>query len=133
MSNITPQQSKFCRLIADGCSQSEAYMKAYPKTKTARAAESNGSRLMRNDKVKSEIQRLKSKTEAKETLTRQKKRQILAKIANGDKATAAIQAIKVDNEMTGDNAPIRVEGELSIKKAWDQISDTSGLPGRRKQ
>jgi hypothetical protein len=37
-------------------------------------------------------------------------------------------ALKLDNEMTGDNAPVRVEGEVTLGLIMAALASTTGLP-----
>ena len=135
MPNPLPsKQLRFCRAVANGSSYKAAYIQAYPDSSEL-ASETAGPRLFRNVQVKAEIKRLQDKTETKETLTRQMKRERLAKIALGKVGAAKVSdmnaAMKIDNEMTGDNAPIRVEGEITISGVWGRLKDTTGLPGEK--
>jgi|SRR5215217_331948 len=63
-------------------------------------------------------------------LTRQRKREILKGIANDPRKNpmARIAAIKTDNEMTGDNSPIRIEGEITLHTIFSSLGGTTGLP-----
>lgn len=63
-------------------------------------------------------------------MTRAEKRVLLKKIANDAKKSpmARIAAIKVDNEMTGDNAPVRIEGEITLNTIFQSLKGTTGLP-----
>ena len=135
MPNPLPsKQLRFCRAIADGSNHRTAYMHAYPDC-SEKSADAASARLLSNVRVQAEIKRLQDKTETKETLTRQMKRERLAKIALGKVGAAKVSdmnaAMKIDNEMTGDNAPIRVEGEITISGVWGRLKDTTGLPGEK--
>jgi hypothetical protein len=63
-------------------------------------------------------------------MNRQRKREILKAIANDSRKSpmARIAAIKVDNEMTGDNAPVRIEGEITLHTIFNSLGGTTGLP-----
>lgn len=128
MSRLTSKQLKFCRLVVDGKSDVDAYLTAYKCTQSS--AEKNAFRLRENEGVKEKVKSLQDKTETKETLSRQRKREILSEIAEEANDNVRVQAIKTDNEMTGDNAPIRVEEEITVKGIWDRLEDTTGLPVR---
>lgn len=63
-------------------------------------------------------------------LTRDKKRMILGSIAQDERApdTARIRAVEVDNTMTGDNAPVRIEGEITLHAIFTALKPSTGLP-----
>lgn len=62
-SELTDKQSVFCQLYVRSFNATNAYHKAYGCTRTA--AMTNGSRLLKNDKIKAEIERLKKEKVAK--------------------------------------------------------------------
>lgn len=62
-SELTGKQSIFCQLYVRSFNATNAYHKAYGCTRTA--AMTNGSRLLKNDKIKAEIERLKKEKVAK--------------------------------------------------------------------
>jgi len=45
-----------------------------------------------------------------------------------ERDTDRIQAIKADNDMTGDNKPIRIEGEITLNGILQGLKPTTGLP-----
>lgn len=63
-------------------------------------------------------------------MTRAEKRKILKKIANDTRASKVdrIRAIQVDNLMTGDNKPVRFEGEITLNGIFQALKATTGLP-----
>lgn len=75
---LSPQQLAFCDNIVDGLDQTEAYRLAYPKCKSGHAQ--SASALLRNPKIRAEIQRLRAATESERTLSRQEKREFLASV-----------------------------------------------------
>jgi phage terminase small subunit len=74
-------QRKFCQLVVDGVSQTEAYLQTYNGCKSRNAAGASATRMLRNVKIQKEIQRLRKDMENNKELTRLKKRQILCDIA----------------------------------------------------
>jgi len=81
-------------------------------------AASVASRLSKNAKVKAALDYLSKKAESKATLTRTRKREILAAIAEGSDPTEPnagekIRAVEADNRMTGDKAPGGVEAKVT--------------------
>lgn len=63
-------------------------------------------------------------------LSRAEKRRILKRIATDRKATRIdrLRAIQVDNLMTGDNKPVRFEGEVTLHTIFQALNGTTGLP-----
>lgn len=64
-------------------------------------------------------------------MTRAEKRRILKRIANDTKAPRRdrLMAIQVDNLMTGDNKPVRFEGEITLNGIFQALRATTDLPG----
>lgn len=94
----------FAQALADGLTESDAYKKAYnAKPSVARA---NASRLIANASVRARVDWLKRQNAKISALSRERKREILATIAEDKKldARARISAIQEDNRMTGDSA-----------------------------
>jgi len=132
---LTGPQKRFCLGIAEGLSQKDAYLKAYPKS-AKKSAEAAGSRLLSNVKVQQEVARLQKQVEEKSVLTRLEKRQFLARVVRADiasldrssdlvdewsetttqsggsekiKMVSKATAIQIDNRMAGHEAPEKVE------------------------
>jgi hypothetical protein len=63
-------------------------------------------------------------------LSRAEKRRILKRIATDRKASRIdrLRAIQVDNLMTGDNKPVRFEGEVTLHTIFQALAGTTGLP-----
>lgn len=63
-------------------------------------------------------------------LTRAEKRRILKRIATDRKAPRIdrLRAIQLDNLMTGDNKPVRFEGEITLHGIFQALTQTTGLP-----
>ena len=107
---LNDKQRAFCAHLVEGMSQTAAYVKAYGcKEETARRL---ASRLMTNDGVSAEIKRLRDIMDGQHCLRLLEKRRMLADIAR-DKESASpsdrMKAIEIDNKMTGQNAPEKLE------------------------
>lgn len=63
-------------------------------------------------------------------MTRAEKRRVLKNLAMNPKLPAIdrIRAIQVDNMMTGDNKPVRFEGEITLHGIFKALSPSIALP-----
>lgn len=108
---MTSKQLAFARGILDGKTGSDAYRAAYPDSKADNGVIARKAHVLStHPEIMAYIAQERAKLAEHGLLTRIEKRRILAKIAR--RAThkqGSIEAIKVDNAMTGDNAPQRVE------------------------
>ena len=95
------RHEKFAQFVADGKSEKEAYKAVYNcKDSTARI---EGSKLYTKPLVHARIEFLKAQNAKSAGLSREEKREILAKIArSGRYDNDRIRAIQEDNRMTGD-------------------------------
>lgn len=128
---LTPAQQLFADLIIAGGKPSECYSKAYPNsnlTGNALAVQANKGRALPN--VQEYIEKALAERRSEVLLTRDKKRQLLGGIAQSKTApyTARIQAIQVDNRMTGDDAPVRIEGEITLHAIFQALRPATSLP-----
>lgn len=145
---LTAGQRRFVRLWITGqYTKAEAYAEAYkrPATKSWAACKSLASRCWQSPRVQEAIQFLTSRENRKALLTRHEKRLFLAQVVRAhlpqDRAINPrspllkfdpLTAIKLDNEMSGDNAPVQVEGEITLGGILAQVSGNGGhLPGPR--
>lgn len=112
--NLSDSQRRFCQLVVDGRSHTEAYRQSYPNCKSPNAAGVSATRMLRNDKVREEIKRLRKMMDSKLGLTRLRKRQILRNIAEDESLPAhqRIQAIATDNKMMGHDEPNKVQVDI---------------------
>ncbi len=101
----------FCHHVVDGANGTEAYILAYAAKGSQACSRVQACRLLKNPDVVAYIEKLKQAAENKKTLVRIEKRIWLAKFVRDCKEDTGkrIKAIEVDNEMTGDNAPQKVE------------------------
>lgn len=128
---LTVKQQHFANLVLTGKPYTEAYAEAYPQSSLSRMAlQVEASRLAAHPKVEEYIDAAKAARRKETLLTRDKKRQILGGIALDGRAPdgSRIMAIKVDNEMTGDNAPVRVQGEITLHTVFESLGLSTGLP-----
>lgn len=131
MKRLTNNELAFANFIADGLSQSEAFRRAYPNSKlSGTPLRVQAHKVAHRPDVAAYINELRQKTEDAKLLTRKRKREILCRIATDSKRRASerIEAIKTDNAMTGDNKPVRIEGEITLYSILKQIAPTTGLP-----
>ena len=108
---LSDSQRKFCQLVVDGVSHTEAYLQAYDTCNKRKGASVSATRVLGYVSVQKEIERLRKDMENKKGLTRLKKRQILEDIATDTSLTAnlRIQAIATDNRMMGHDEPDKME------------------------
>jgi len=124
---------RFAQLVFSGANQSAAYQQAgYNPPGGIKSAYEMASRLARNVKVANYLHHLaviSARTERSATLSRQRKRELLCDIAEDSaKPGDRLSAIVVDNRMTGDDAPIRIEGEITLAGILSDLGPSVGLP-----
>lgn len=108
---LTQQEKNFVISIIAGAKRSDAYKVAYGKSEDYPDANlrSEAARAWKRPEVQRYYNRLMKKKEGEAVMTRHEKRTHLASIARNksERAVPRILAIKADNEMTGDNAPVK--------------------------
>ena len=128
---LTPQQLRFADAIIEGKAPSVAYRIAYPNgTPNTQTVAKESHTLRNHPKIAAYIEECLADRRREVLLTRDKKRQILGSIALDKTAPkqARIAAIKEDNVMTGDAAPVRVEGEITLFGIFRSLAPAVGLP-----
>lgn len=128
---LTPQQLRFADCIIEGMNPSDAYRAAYPnQSLSANALKVEASRAKNHKKISAYIDECLAERRREVLLTRDMKRQILGGIARDKQAprNSRILAIKVDNDMTGDSAPVRIEGEITLFGIFQALQPATGLP-----
>jgi uncharacterized protein (UPF0147 family) len=128
---LTPAQRLFADYVIEGKGKSEAYKLAYPNGTPNRLTVAKEAHTVSNlPHVAEYIAEALTERRREVLLTRDAKRQILGSIARDPKAPrqARIMAVKTDNEMTGDNAPMRVEGEITLHTIFRALTQSKGLP-----
>lgn len=108
---LTGKQRAFAECILNGMRPAQAYREAYKSNMTPAATSVEAQRTLRVPHVAHFIETERAKMDAAALLTRVEKRKHLATIVRNGKGRAGdrIRAIEVDNAMTGDNAPQKVE------------------------
>jgi len=119
-SELTQKQIDFAHYLVSGLTLTEAYRRTHRvgerKTTTANTAPwDNASRLAKHPAVAAYIAQLRKESKAAATADRAEKLRLLeAQMRDPDLAPRDRQAaIKLHNEMTGDNAPIKHEVSIS--------------------
>ena len=120
---LSDSQRKFCQLVVEGLSHTEAYLKAYARCTSRESASAAAPRLLGNVRVKQEIDRLRAEMENQRGLTRLEKRKILREIAHdkNQPPNIRIQAIATDNKMMGHDEPDRVQVEVGSNQVGDLL------------
>lgn len=119
---------RFAELVAEGMNYGKAYIETHGYT--GAYPDQMASRLAANPKVKALILEIREDLRNRRVITREEKRQILASLARGRKVapTSRIRAIEVENQMTGDNAPVKVEGEITLGRIFRGLVSSTELP-----
>ncbi|WP_245273379.1 terminase small subunit [Phyllobacterium sp. UNC302MFCol5.2] len=142
---LTARQEAFCRNLARGLSQYEAYTRAGYRSKGRNAADAHAARLVRNGKVKTRLIELKGRA-AKRT-----EKTVASLVADLDEAivfarkcnspSAVVAAINAQAKLLGLEAPRQLEVmhrpaplptkvlELTEEEWRQQFSTPLGLPG----
>jgi hypothetical protein len=83
-----------------------------------------------NPKVRAYVAAGLAEQRSQVLLNRDAKRLLLGGIARSRSFPpgARIQAIRADNEMTGDNAPVRVEGEITLHAVFSALRGSKEIP-----
>lgn len=129
---LTPQQRLFADYVVEGKMKSDAYRLAYPaNSMNPHALSTEAGKTAKLPHVADYIAEALTERRREVLLTRDDKRQILGSIAKDTRkpAHARILAVKTDNEMTGDNAPVRVQEEITLFTIFTGMAKTTGLPG----
>jgi len=111
---LSPQQVRFCHLVAAGVTNAEAYRRAYHREDSP-LEWTNAARLLRRPEIADYITQLRRENSEQASADRTEKLRLLeAQFRDPDLAPKdRREAIKLHNEMTGDNAPIQHEVSLS--------------------
>ena len=131
---LNVKQENFTLRVAAGEAPTVAYMVAYhgkkarvnskPYVQAAAAA----SRLVRNEKVAAALKELRKEPTEKAVLTRQRKREILSKKAEGKDDTAALRAIDIDNKMQGEYLPDQEDVQKGLHSIVDLLAGAQKKP-----
>lgn len=115
-----PRHEAFCQLVADGATFCDAYAEVYDCSPSTARREAY--RVSRLPLVRARVDALKWQNAEVKALSRERKLQILAKIAENtlEDPRARIAAIAESNKMTGDakdqNGPLEVKVTIEGRK-----------------
>ncbi|HFL3586851.1 TPA: terminase small subunit [Clostridioides difficile] len=106
MADLTEKQKRFCDYYIETGNATEAYKKAY-KNNNQRTSESNGSRLMSNDKVKNYIDERLKQIESKRIADAKEVMEYLTKILRNQEQEEVV--------IVSENGPEIIKKDVSIK------------------
>jgi len=115
---LTPQQDKFAQGVAEGKSQAEAYRAAYPKSEKWQPASIHKRAMRLHALVLPRIEEIRAELVAKGLWTREESVKALRDVvANPEKKSDVVAAVKELNAMHGFHAPIK--HDLTINPAQE--------------
>jgi len=118
---LSTQQTKYCQLRAGGdISRQAAYGQAYPNA-SKKTAGSQGSLLEMKPKILAEIKRLQDATETPLVLSRQEKREFLARVVRAD-----LNSLEKD----ANNSDLVEHISHNFDKGGNEIKTTYKMPGK---
>lgn len=106
MADLTEKQKRFCDYYIETGNATEAYKKAY-KNNNQRASESNGSRLLSNDKVKNYIDERLKQIESKRIADAKEVMEYLTKVLRNQEKEEVV--------IVSENGPEIIKKDVSIK------------------
>ncbi len=106
MTDLTEKQKRFCDYYIETGNATEAYKKAY-KNNNQRTSESNGSRLLSNDKVKNYIDERLKQIESKRIADAKEVMEYLTKILRNQEQEEVV--------IVSENGPEIIKKDVSIK------------------
>lgn len=112
---LSDKHEMFCQeYMVNGFNATAAYKKIYQVSD--KQAESNGSRLMGNDKIKTRLDELKKETQQYYQITKEELLNDLKDIKNSNKGVRdgiAMKAIEIISKMSGFDAPLKQDITIS--------------------
>ena len=112
---LSDKHEMFCQeYMVNGFNATAAYKKIYQVTD--KQAESNGSRLMGNDKIKNRLDELKKETQEYYRISKEELLNDLKDIKNSNKGVRdgiAMKAIEIISKMSGFDAPLKQDITIS--------------------
>lgn len=132
--NLSYRQYRFAQLVFQGGKLGPSYEQAGYNPTNANSRDSSASSLLRSPKVQRYLHHLaavSARTSRAATLSRARKREILCDIAEDSEDGYRLKAIEIDNKMTGDEAPVRLEGEITLRGILERLQPSLGLPESR--
>jgi hypothetical protein len=108
--NLTPKQEAFCKCIADGMTQAEAYRSSYCAEKMKdNSVWTKASILMSDGKIRERVSQLRKPLEEKQLWTREMSVKALITAYKTGSPSVKVSAVKELNLMHGFNAPSKVD------------------------
>lgn len=112
---LSARQETFCAFIAAGETGTDAWLKTGYKV-SRDVARTNAAESLAKPHIKARVAELQKPVTAKPLMSRDRKRELLAKIAEGSaKDTDKIRAMEVDAKLAGHFEPDRAEIEIGPK------------------
>lgn len=114
---LTPKQEAFAHAVASGKTQADAYRAAFNAAKMkAETIAQAASRLMANSNVRAMVEKHREQLANRHLWTREDSVRVLREVADSEKGSERVQAIKELNSMHGFNEPIKhsVTGGLNL-------------------
>lgn len=110
MVHLTSKQIAFAHYVAEGLTASEAYRRVYSNRGNTNTTKKEAKEIRNHKGVAAYIEQLRRELKAASQLTREDVLATLDRIICDPDVTpsARVQAVKARNEMTGDNAPVKV-------------------------
>jgi phage terminase small subunit len=115
--SLTSKREAFAQAIADGCSQSEAYRKAYSASNMKpETVQNNAYKLLKSNEVSTRVAELRQAVADRGLWTREDSVRTLKDVAQGvdSRAGEIVSAIKELNSMHGFNAPTKHEVGMAV-------------------
>lgn len=107
---LTPKQELFAQNVASGKTQADAYRAAFNASKMkAETIRSKASILMADGNVRATVEKYREQLANRHLWTREDSVRVLREVAESEKGSERVQAIKELNAMHGFNAPKKVE------------------------
>lgn len=130
MRTLTAKQIAFAFHVADGLTASEAYRRVYSFNGKPTVMPVKAHEVRHHPAVAGFIKELQDEIRQVKLAGRVDKRRLLALIMfdRNEDTGRRLEAIKIDNVMTGDNAPVRMDGELTLGSIFKSLRSTTGLP-----
>ena len=133
---ISIPEARFANLVFQGMDQKEAYLQAYEVDAddySSRMLKYHSDKVLNSRVVKEYMKSLSSEIVKRSAMCFDMKREILAQLAMDEEVAARdrISAIKVDNDMVGDNAAKRTEVTTDVgdnlMSLMEKIRDGRGM------
>lgn len=129
MTDLSEQQERFCRFIAEGMNQRDAYMAAGYKPSTVKSADECASRLSSNAKVAARIAELRGKAAKKTELTVAHFAKRLERIAAAAERTAFMAVASAEGASPADAEMLAVTAKEAADIARQHSMDAAKLLG----